>query len=97
MFGPWRIEPSDRWEVWTYRVGLTATVVGVVGAAAICSIAPEEASAVMLLNPLCALGAAGLGISLVQIHIYVNLLKKLLQVGCSLRRASWNSGVCATG
>lgn len=32
-----------------------------------------------LLNPLCVLGALGLGISLVQIHIYVDPLKRALQ------------------
>lgn len=29
MFGPWSIEPADEFEVWSYRVGLTATAVGV--------------------------------------------------------------------
>jgi len=36
--------------------------------------------AVQALNPLCLLGALGLGVSLVQIHIYVDPLKKALQV-----------------
>ncbi len=33
------------------------------------------------LNPLCALGAAGLGVSVVLIHVYVTPLKRFLQVG----------------
>lgn len=37
-------------------------------------------TAVQTLNPLCVLGALGLGVSLVQIHIYVDPLKKALQV-----------------
>jgi uncharacterized integral membrane protein len=37
-------------------------------------------AAAALLNPLCVLGALGLGVSLVQIHIYVDPLKKALQV-----------------
>lgn len=39
-------------------------------------------AAAALLNPLCVLGALGLGVSLVQIHIYVDPLKKALQVRC---------------
>lgn len=30
MFGPWSIEPADEFEVLTYRVGLTATMAGMV-------------------------------------------------------------------
>lgn len=36
--------------------------------------------AAALLNPLCVLGAVGLGVSLIQIHIYVDPIKKALQV-----------------
>jgi uncharacterized integral membrane protein len=51
---------------------ITSTAGGTADAAA--------GGATALLNPLCALGVLGLGVSLVQIHIYVDPLKKALQV-----------------
>jgi hypothetical protein len=51
-----------------------------VGSAVISSTGGSGAAAAVL-NPLCVLGAVGLGVSLVQIHIYVDPLKKALQVG----------------
>lgn len=84
MFGPWKIEPADEFEVWSYRVGLTATMAAFVGSAVISGTAGSSVDAagmaVQALNPLCLLGALGLGVSLVQIHIYVDPLKKALQV-----------------
>jgi uncharacterized integral membrane protein len=81
MFGKWRVEPADEFEVWSYRVGLTATVSGFVAAAAICSSSDAlQAAAAPALNPLACLLALGLGVSLVQIHIYVDPLKRALQV-----------------
>lgn len=62
---------------------LTQLASGFVGAAAISSAAAGDAgggAGAGLLNPLCVLGAVGLGVSLVQIHIYVDPLKKALQV-----------------
>jgi hypothetical protein len=50
-----------------------------VGSAVISSTGGSGAAAAVL-NPLCVLGAVGLGVSLVQIHIYVDPLKKALQV-----------------
>jgi uncharacterized integral membrane protein len=56
---------------------ITSTAGGTADAAA--------SGAAALLNPLCVLGALGLGVSLVQIHIYVDPLKKALQVcSCSM-------------
>lgn len=54
-----------------------------VAAAGICAGDSQQAassSAAWLLNPLCLLGAAGLGVALVQIHIYVTPIKRALQV-----------------
>ncbi|KAF6263079.1 hypothetical protein COO60DRAFT_1624771, partial [Scenedesmus sp. NREL 46B-D3] len=73
-YGPWSIEPEDVAEVWSYRIGLSATVAAFLAAAAICSTAGDSsagdapaaaAAAAWALNPLVLLGAAGLGVSLV--------------------------------
>lgn len=42
------------------------------------------AAAAWALNPLVALGAVGMGVSLVQIHIYMTPVKRTLQVGAAL-------------
>lgn len=54
-----------------------------VGSAVVSSTAGGSTAegAAALLNPLCVLGAVGLGVSLIQIHIYVDPIKKTLQVG----------------
>jgi uncharacterized integral membrane protein len=50
-------------------------------AAVICSTASDSsAAAAWALNLLVLLGAAGLGVSLVQIHIYMTPVKRTLQV-----------------
>lgn len=97
-YGPWSIEPEDVAEVWSYRIGLSATVAAFLAAAAIGSTAGDSSSsseaataaAAWALNPLVALGAVGMGVSLVQIHIYMTPVKRTLQ-------ALWALGVAGAG
>jgi len=58
-----------------YRLGLTATALALGGGSA-AGLAGFDAA----LDPLCLLGAAGLGVSVVLIHVYVTPLKRFLQV-----------------
>ena len=78
----------------SYRLGLTATAVALAGGAAIGLAsgggtgdagAGAPAAAAAALDALCALGAAGLGVSVCLIHVYVTPLKRLLQ-------AAWAAG-----
>lgn len=78
VYGPWSIEKEDVLEVYGYRAGLTASAAAF-GIGTILTLAsPDDASSV--LNPLCMLGSAGLGASLLLIHIYVTPLKRTLQI-----------------
>jgi hypothetical protein len=59
----------------SYRVGISCAALGTAGGAL-----AAAAGADALLDPLAAVGAAGLGASVFLIHVYVDPLKKLLQV-----------------
>eukprot|EP00798_Chlamydomonas_sp_ICE-L_P013727 gene13727-19625_t len=83
VYGPWKIDELDRKEVFLYRLGINVAAAAAVSSVAI-SVIPESVGVHDLLlpalDPICLLGAAGLGLSLTQIHIYVDFLKKTLQV-----------------
>ncbi|GBF93844.1 plasma-membrane proton-efflux P-type ATPase [Raphidocelis subcapitata] len=79
VYGRWSVEPEDELEVLCYRLGLTATAVALAGGAAV-GLAGGDGVAAAALDPLCLLGAGGLGVSVVLIHIYVTPLKRFLQL-----------------
>lgn len=75
MYGEWKIEESDLIEVWMYRI-----CISIFTAAFVSETAMKVLQCDMLNdNAVCALGAAALGMSLVQIHIYVTPIKRALQ------------------
>jgi hypothetical protein len=76
---PARLPPAQR-----YRLGLTGTALGIAGGAA-----AGLAGADGALDPLALLGAAGLGVSVFLIHVYVDPLKRLLQVGRAAPGGGW--------
>ncbi|XP_020570891.1 uncharacterized protein LOC110018021 [Phalaenopsis equestris] len=82
IYGPWRVEPSDVREVILYRTGLVTAATSFVLAAAV-TFLPENAILGDFLKQnidfLYILGAGGLGLSLVLIHIYVTPIKRFLQ------------------
>ncbi|KAF5839535.1 hypothetical protein DUNSADRAFT_508 [Dunaliella salina] len=78
-FGPWSIEEEDVKEVLGYRAGITVAAAATIASAGTACFAPEGSQLQGLLDPMCVLGAGGLGVSLYLIHIYVAPLKKALQ------------------
>lgn len=83
MYGPWSIDSNDVREVLLYRAGLVTTAVAFITAASQAFL-PEnnflhstiEHSSDILYG----IGAGGLGISLLLIHIYVTPIKRALQL-----------------
>ncbi|KAL5546773.1 hypothetical protein UlMin_006460 [Ulmus minor] len=89
IYGPWTVDPSDIREVVLYRSGLvTAAASFVVAASAAFLPDTFEPTEVIKQNLDLAylIGAGGLGLSLVLIHIYVTEIKRTLQ-------ALWALGV----
>ncbi|KAL6984026.1 hypothetical protein U1Q18_017401 [Sarracenia purpurea var. burkii] len=89
VYGPWTVDPSDVREVILYRSGLvTAAASFVIGAST--AFLPENSSLSdsikQNLDLIYAIGAGGLGVSLLLIHIYVTEIKRTLQ-------ALWALGV----
>lgn len=83
VYGPWSIEESDNREVILYRGGLVTSAISFVVAAS-SAFLPNDSLAKSLLqqnlDTLYALGAGGLGLSLILIHIYVTPIKRTLQI-----------------
>lgn len=83
VYGPWSIEESDNREVILYRGGLVTSALSFVVAAS-SAFLPHDSLAKSLLQQnldiLYALGAGGLGLSLILIHIYVTPIKRTLQI-----------------
>ena len=77
MYGEWRIEESDIIEVWTYRICISVFTAAFVSETAVKVL--QLPGDLLNDNVVCALGAAALGMSLVQIHIYVTPIKRALQ------------------
>lgn len=89
VYGPWTVEPSDVREVILYRAGLVAAATSFVLASSVAFIPEGNILGDVLkqdVDFLYAIGAGGLGLSLVLIHIYVTPLKRFLQ-------ALWAIGV----
>lgn len=83
MYGPWSIDSNDVREVLLYRAGLVTTAVTFVMAASRAFL-PEDNFLHSFANQssdiLYGIGAGGLGISLLLIHIYVTPIKRTLQL-----------------
>ncbi|ERN06136.1 uncharacterized protein LOC18434326 [Amborella trichopoda] len=83
VYGPWTVDSSDIREVLLYRSGLVATAVSFVIAASPAFL-PDGTflNDIVLQNAdiIYAIGAGGLGLSLILIHIYVTPIKRALQV-----------------
>ncbi len=86
-YGPWSVEREDELEVAGYRAGISITALAAT-AVALPAFVPELQPAVLPASDVLVLaGAAGLGLSLQLIHIYIDELKKTLQVRISGGRA----------
>eukprot|EP00270_Netrium_digitus_P016323 TRINITY_DN583_c0_g1_i1.p1 TRINITY_DN583_c0_g1~~TRINITY_DN583_c0_g1_i1.p1 ORF type:complete len:314 (+),score=22.82 TRINITY_DN583_c0_g1_i1:11-952(+) len=83
VYGSWKIEQSDRLEVFFYRAGLVTCSSAFIIAASTAYL-PDgsflKLSLLPWLDTLYALGASGLGLSLILIHIYVTPIKRALQL-----------------
>jgi uncharacterized integral membrane protein len=80
QFGEWSIDSADRQEVALYRGGLTVAAVALFLATVIGLLLPINQGLTGRVEDVLALGgAAGLGVSLWFIHIYVAPLKKFIQ------------------
>ncbi|KAL3751978.1 hypothetical protein ACJRO7_012751 [Eucalyptus globulus] len=89
VYGPWTVDPADVREVILYRSGLVTAATSFVIASSTAFL-PEESWVSEIirqnLDLLYTLGAGGLGLSLLLIHIYVTEIKRTLQ-------ALWALGV----
>ncbi|KAG7670866.1 hypothetical protein Ndes2526B_g01375 [Nannochloris sp. 'desiccata'] len=79
MYGQWSITQQDLIEVWTYRICISV-VAGTFAAGTALSLINPNIAATGVSSALAGLGAAALGLALVQIHIYVTPLKRMLQL-----------------
>ncbi|KAL6638547.1 hypothetical protein ACP70R_023658 [Stipagrostis hirtigluma subsp. patula] len=89
VYGPWTVEDSDVREVLLYRSGLVTAAASFVAAASAAFLPEGNAAGDAIrqsIDLFYAAGAAGLGLSLVLIHIYVTPIKRFLQ-------ALWVAGV----
>ncbi|CAI0459047.1 unnamed protein product [Linum tenue] len=90
VYGPWRVEDSDVREVVLYRAGLVTAATSFVAAASTAFLpgdsSPLSSAIEQNLDVLYGVGAGGLGVSLLLIHIYVTPIKRTLQ-------AFWALGV----
>uniref|UniRef100_A0A2P2L6C5 Uncharacterized protein LOC105129096 n=1 Tax=Rhizophora mucronata TaxID=61149 RepID=A0A2P2L6C5_RHIMU len=82
LYGPWTVEDSDIREVILYRSGLVTSAASFVIAASDAFLPNDSLLSDIIkqnLDLLYTLGACGLGLSLVLIHIYVTEIKRSLQ------------------
>ncbi|TVU44189.1 hypothetical protein EJB05_03624 [Eragrostis curvula] len=89
VYGPWTVEDSDVREVLLYRSGLVTAAASFVAASSAAFLPEGNATGDAIrqgIDLFYAAGAAGLGLSLVLIHIYVTPIKRFLQ-------ALWAFGV----
>ncbi|KAJ0045364.1 hypothetical protein Pint_05390 [Pistacia integerrima] len=89
VYGPWTVESSDVREVILYRSGLVTAAASFVAAASAAFLPADLLLSEIIkqnLDLFYTLGAGGLGLSLVLIHIYVTEIKRTLQ-------AFWALGV----
>ncbi|CAL8468689.1 g8229 [Coccomyxa elongata] len=83
VYGEWEVEESDVKEVLGYRAGISVAAAALLLDSAI-ALGAVDGTALQFLrewqDALCLVGAGGLGVSLVLIHIYVAPLKRFLQL-----------------
>ncbi|CAL5221533.1 g3742 [Coccomyxa viridis] len=82
-FGEWSVEESDVKEVLGYRAGLSVAALALLLDTAIYTLSLEGTGLQFLRNlenPIALMGAAGFGVSLYLIHIYVTPIKRFLQL-----------------
>ena len=91
MYGQWRVEEADLQEVALYRSGLAASAACATVGAGIFLLGGGEpdASARAALDPLFFGGAAGLGLALALVHMYLGDIKKVMQ-------ALWIAGLAGS-
>ena len=91
MYGEWRVEEADLQEVALYRAGLAASASCAAVGAGIFLLGGGEpgASARAALDPLFFGGAAGLGLALTLVHMYLGDIKKVMQ-------ALWVAGLAGS-
>ncbi|EIE22348.1 hypothetical protein COCSUDRAFT_33484 [Coccomyxa subellipsoidea C-169] len=89
VYGDWQVEESDVREVLGYRAGISVAAAALL-LDTIIALGIQNGSPLQFLrewqNAICLIGAGGLGVSLVLIHIYVAPLKRFIQL-------LWASGV----
>lgn len=81
-YGPWTVDPSDVREVILYRTGLVTAAASFVAAASVAFLPTDSSFGEIIkqnIDLFYTLGAAGLGLSLILIHIYVTEIKRTLQ------------------
>ncbi|KAI3698580.1 hypothetical protein L2E82_42230 [Cichorium intybus] len=87
IYGPWSVDSTDIREVISYRSGLVTAATSFVLASSTAFL-PDDLFLTDFLKQnidiLYAIGATGLGLSLVLIHIYVTEIKRTLQALCAL-------------
>ncbi|BBN10652.1 hypothetical protein MPTK1_5g05330 [Marchantia polymorpha subsp. ruderalis] len=83
IYGPWSVDSADIREVILYRSGLVTSAAAFVTVASTAFLPdgnPVKSAVQAVYDPLYALGAGGLGLSLFLIHIYVTPIKRTLQL-----------------
>ena len=73
-YGQWSVSRADEVEVWSYRIALSVSCCGALGVAAGCVFGKDGA-----INPSYFVGASGLGVALVLVHMYVTPIKRAMQ------------------
>ena len=73
-YGQWSVSRADEVEVWSYRIALSLSCCGALGVAAGCVFGKDVA-----INPSYFVGASGLGVALVLVHMYVTPIKRAMQ------------------
>lgn len=80
IYGKWQIEEKDLREVWSYRVSLSVVAAAFIANTAmklLLHIPPPNSTELSTYSAV--IGAGGLGVSLIQIHIYITEIKRVLQ------------------
>ena len=86
-YGAWWLEESDRAEVYRYRAGLVTSGAAATAGCALALLSPDHGGAA--LEPLYFLSAAGLGVALWEVHMYLGGIKRFMQ-------AMWGLGVAGS-
>ena len=73
-YGQWSVSRADEVEVWSYRIALSLSCFGALGVAAGYASGKD-----FLINPSYFVGASGLGVALVLVHMYVTPIKRAMQ------------------